>query len=1528
MNKSVYVREKGVSEVIGTILILAITVVLFATIFTYVQHIPSPQKSPELIIQSSISVVGNNTIIQLTDLSGNLFSSNSTYIDVFYNGAIKSIPIFEITRKQTFGPGDNLTLNLSAYGIQVYNTSSLQLLIFSKQYNQILWHMGGFQLSDIYILNAYATPLPIVPGSTFEIFVTVYSIYNNTTVNVNLEKFLGQVENASFISQNGNFRDYIVSILSPESINIASEYAIITAKSGNKMATYNLSLYSSTSQSPDVFIVNQGISLQTPRPIHGSSDPMEILIRDNSPVAGTFNLFLYDRYPNGTVLPIQTNLGSLNYGNKVIVDANFSVGGFSAVTIYLIWNNVGGNGPGAGDNVLIAGLINIKGVNGVVQVPNPPNETYNVYVEPKILLINGQGIYSGTNEDVSEYYKVMLDYSGYSSDYISVNNGQTVNLVGYDLVIWFTGANPDGISNELPYIEQFYDEGGKVLIVAPNAQNFGGYPFENYPINNNVVMNLTQVALKTLNISEVKKVDLSNVTNMDLNVTSPGISFNISAFRGEWQNLTYMNYKGSSLATSGFVSNGNGGKAIVLGFEFARLPLYQQDYLGNKFIMWLFNISYIPGDQLALLDIIPSTYYPLFSQQMNISFYISNLSPVNLTTQLEVLFNGNFYNYYTVGNIPKDGGFIIYNISWNATPPGPTVVTGVLDPFHEIPQINYGLDIASSLVNTTIFTQYSVLILKVQKINGQTVGTYALNSSLKSLGIKYSWYLYNPSSTINYTNLFKRYNAVIVSTDNTINNNLDLSKLKDAIESYYELGTTTMSGLYSMAFLGNGTSNLFSQEATLGQLFSISFDGYASLSPSPISGLYSIYGNNVSSVNSNIFGNYFSNSLGYLLSLQIKGSSTSQIYYIKGEDGNIIPVLSNQWGNGGEAIGVIGYQSGFRFFVGDFGLSQISGIIQPHSSQFEPSNPTNQSRLLFTLMLMGYFNYSIPKVIPYVISSSIMFSSNILMLDRYYIVNSMIVNLGDKGGSLEVEAFDGSGLFSTQTVYLPQLSVVPVQFIWEPQFAALPESPRDIRIVISYVTGNYLKNLSFLREGIATTPVYVFYDNLSTGENWHSYDVVWAWEGVNNYVLTNQLYSAEPYSVDGIAANFTPGNKGGGYVVGQSSNLFSHIGSYWGVFPNSYSGGYSIGTSANFVNAVDGYYDAWNESFTYSRLMTESLSVHNAKYAYLELNALFKLSLGGEGVAVFISSSGQGEARWQWIAPIQGYPGNVNYSPINNSGFNFPENSKNLLPAFTTVSGGANFQWQHYTFNITGYNNDSSISIMFVLILDGNYNMDVYGNDFFFMDDVKVVENGTVTGAGSTQGDLWERSYSHGQWYYNSSYIYPGEVDNVVSVPISLLNLVNATLDFQTQYSIYVRFANGSNYNDVPNGFRLYVGFVGSNGQMIWNQLDTRWAGEAGLLDNQWYDAASVMSAYYSGVYAFHQTGSYISLSGYIGLTVYLKFEVNGNSQEFFDSTYGYQSGMNGVYSPSSSNNNWAAFTDVIITGNSYADLITVSQYW
>ncbi len=423
-------------------------------------------------------------------------------------------------------------------------------------------------------------------------------------------------------------------------------------------------------------------------------------------------------------------------------------------------------------------------------------------------------------------------------------------------------------------------------------------------------------------------------------------------------------------------------------------------------------------------------------------------------------------------------------------------------------------------------------------------------------------------------------------------------------------------------------------------------------------------------------------------------------------------------------------------------------------------------------------------------------------------------------------------------------------------------------------------------------------------------NIVWGFSGVN-YYGTNTLYSAEPLSVFGpVKSLFSP----------SAQPDYKYW--FWTNKSSTPSGGYALGTSYNLVTDNGNFSKNWTTGYHYVQT-TSNLNVHGANCVYLDMDAEFELSNGGEGVIVFLLPAGS--SKWYWVSPTIGYPGNVNVSGTSlPNNFIYPQNSASLVPAFTTVSGGEYLRWIHYTFNLTPYMTPqtSSVSLMFVLIINGKgYNLNVYGNDFFVMDNVKVSIVGTVIGSGqyTKLGDVWNLSYDPNVGYYMNSSMYPKEMDQLVSVPISFNNLMWAKMDFYTEYNILARFANANDPTDVPNGFNLYVGTLNPNGGINWFQLDTNWAGEAGIVSS-WTWASTIPSVYYSNTYAFHQTGININLTGFIGNAIYIKFFVHGDTDQYYSSTLNLVQQISG--------NDWVALTNVIIIGYSPIGVVSVQSVW
>ncbi len=83
-------KDDGVSEVIGTLLILAITVALFATVFTFVNTMPRATSYVQVTIYPEYSENSNYFYLNLTFVSGNPIKASGIICAISVNGKVYS----------------------------------------------------------------------------------------------------------------------------------------------------------------------------------------------------------------------------------------------------------------------------------------------------------------------------------------------------------------------------------------------------------------------------------------------------------------------------------------------------------------------------------------------------------------------------------------------------------------------------------------------------------------------------------------------------------------------------------------------------------------------------------------------------------------------------------------------------------------------------------------------------------------------------------------------------------------------------------------------------------------------------------------------------------------------------------------------------------------------------------------------------------------------------------------------------------------------------------------------------------------------------------------------------------------------------------------------------------------------------------------------------------------------------------------------------------------------------------------------
>jgi hypothetical protein len=142
--------DHGVSEIIADILILMMTVVLFAIIFAFVWSMPAPNEATYADMEGSIQLDANGGTIQMTHLSGEDLREAYTEIYLYKNGA-EDIRILLTKKSPPTGDPDNPTgyglegdstwspgETWEYYMVDVKSTDDLEIKIWDSQVSHLI----------------------------------------------------------------------------------------------------------------------------------------------------------------------------------------------------------------------------------------------------------------------------------------------------------------------------------------------------------------------------------------------------------------------------------------------------------------------------------------------------------------------------------------------------------------------------------------------------------------------------------------------------------------------------------------------------------------------------------------------------------------------------------------------------------------------------------------------------------------------------------------------------------------------------------------------------------------------------------------------------------------------------------------------------------------------------------------------------------------------------------------------------------------------------------------------------------------------------------------------------------------------------------------------------------------------------------------------------------------------------------------------------------------------------------------------
>lgn len=199
-NKRMGRSRSGVSDIIGNLLILAITVTLFSSIMFYVANMPEPAQATFTDLEADTPVITGggpySTWINVTHKGGQTLEDRNLGIYLFINGKLADEGEKRISHTENAIGSDGKWTTGETWSNKTLSTelpTSISIMMVDKGANAIVWQsdiLGGASDMDLppIIANRYTVPYVGTVGKPLSFYVTVIDPngnldYSNVTLN-------------------------------------------------------------------------------------------------------------------------------------------------------------------------------------------------------------------------------------------------------------------------------------------------------------------------------------------------------------------------------------------------------------------------------------------------------------------------------------------------------------------------------------------------------------------------------------------------------------------------------------------------------------------------------------------------------------------------------------------------------------------------------------------------------------------------------------------------------------------------------------------------------------------------------------------------------------------------------------------------------------------------------------------------------------------------------------------------------------------------------------------------------------------------------------------------------------------------------------------------------------------------------------------------------------------------------------------------------------------------------------------------
>ncbi|NPA75568.1 MAG: type IV pilin, partial [Euryarchaeota archaeon] len=178
-------KEKGVSEVLGSILVLLITVTLFSSVFYYINTIPTPKQGTYSEFNAKIQFFNESgsTYVNITveNVGGESIKVSTTMFIVAIDLSVDRHMLTEFGNQSFvkdgwFSQGESFFYNSSWYGQTATPQSNIEIMLYDTSTQQVIWTAklhGSYNMPPV-LVSVFSNPTPIVLGKYATISAIIF----------------------------------------------------------------------------------------------------------------------------------------------------------------------------------------------------------------------------------------------------------------------------------------------------------------------------------------------------------------------------------------------------------------------------------------------------------------------------------------------------------------------------------------------------------------------------------------------------------------------------------------------------------------------------------------------------------------------------------------------------------------------------------------------------------------------------------------------------------------------------------------------------------------------------------------------------------------------------------------------------------------------------------------------------------------------------------------------------------------------------------------------------------------------------------------------------------------------------------------------------------------------------------------------------------------------------------------------------------------------------------------------------------